>query len=45
MEKINLLDLNNEFLNIIGQFVKKDNEKRIQKEKDFKFINGLFKKK
>ncbi len=29
MEKINLLDLNNDVLNIIGDYVKKDNTDRI----------------
>jgi len=29
---INLLDLNNDILNIIGGYVKKDNERRIVKE-------------
>ncbi len=32
----NLLDLNNDILNIIGDYVKKDNNERIQ---DFKFID------
>ena len=32
---INLLDLNNDILNIIGGYVKKDNERRIVKEKSF----------
>ena len=31
----NLLDLDNDILNIIGDFVKKDNACRIEKEKDF----------
>jgi hypothetical protein len=31
----NLLDLNNDILNIIGDYVKKDNNERIQ---DFNFI-------
>ena len=31
----NLLDLNNDILNIIGDYVKKDNERRIDKEDDF----------
>jgi hypothetical protein len=35
MEKknINLLDLNNDILNIIGEYVKKDNIDRMEKEK------------
>ena len=33
---INLLDLNKDILNIIGDYVKKDNERRIDKEDDFK---------
>jgi hypothetical protein len=32
----NLLDLNNDVLNIIGDYVKKDNNKRIQ---DYDFLN------
>ncbi len=32
----NLLDLNDDVLNIIGDYVKKDNNERIQ---DFKFID------
>ena len=31
----NLLDLNNDILNIIGGYVKRDNERRIDKEYDF----------
>ena len=31
----NILDLDNDILNIIGDFVKKDNACRIEKEKDF----------
>jgi hypothetical protein len=34
----NLLDLNNDILNIIGDYVKKDNNERIQ---DFNFIYYL----
>ena len=41
----NLLDLDNDILNIIGDYVKKDNALRIKKEKDFentdKHINYL----
>ena len=33
---INLLDLNNDILNIIGGYVKKDNLTRIRKESDEK---------
>ena len=29
MENMNLLDLNNDILNIIGDYVKKDNKRRI----------------
>ncbi len=32
MENINLLDLDNDILSIIGDFVKQDNTKRIRKE-------------
>jgi hypothetical protein len=32
---INLLDLNADILNIIGDYVKKGNERRIDKEDDF----------
>jgi len=32
MEKINLLDLDNDILNIIGDYVKADNNERIEKE-------------
>ncbi len=35
MEHFNLLDLDNDILNIIGDYVKKDNERRIDKEDDF----------
>ena len=31
----NLLDLNTDILNIIGDYVKKDNERRIDKEDNF----------
>ena len=41
----NLLDLDNDILNIIGDFAKKDNACRIEKEKDFvntdNYINYL----
>ena len=33
MEKINLLDLDNDVLNIIGYYVKADNIERIKEEK------------
>ncbi len=36
MENMNLLDLDNDVLNIIGGYVKKDNERRISKEDNFK---------
>ncbi len=35
MEHFNLLDLDNDILNIIGDYVKKDNERRLDKEDDF----------
>ena len=35
MENMNLLDLDDDILNIIGDYVKKDNERRIDKEDDF----------
>ncbi len=41
MDNSNLLDLDNDILNIIGDFVKKDNERRISKEDD----NELFERK
>ena len=40
---INLLDLNNDILNIIGGYVKKDNERRIVKEKSFEFVDERMK--
>ena len=36
MENMNLLDLDNDILNIIGDYVNKDNKRRISKEDDFK---------
>ncbi len=39
MEQINLLDLDNDILNIIGDYVKKDNERRMDKEDDFEQID------
>ena len=35
METINLLDLDNDILNIIGGYVKHDNNRRIRKEHNF----------
>ncbi len=35
----NLLDLNNDILNIIGDYVKKDNIERMEKAKYFKFVD------
>ncbi len=35
MDQFNLLDLDNDVLDIIGGYVKKDNERRIDKEDDF----------
>ncbi len=35
MDHFNLLDLDNDILNIIGDYVKKDNERRMDKEDDF----------
>ena len=32
---INLLDLDNDILNIIGEYVKEDNNRRTEKEEDF----------
>lgn len=34
MQTINLLDLDNDILNIIGEYVKKDNHDKILKEKE-----------
>ena len=39
MENINLLDMNNDFLNIIGDYVKKDN---LEKERMIKFKQDAF---
>ncbi len=36
-----LLDLNTDILNIIGDYVKRDNERRIDKEDDFKKTNFI----
>jgi hypothetical protein len=35
MENMNLIDLDNDILNIIDEYVKKDNARRIDKEDDF----------
>jgi hypothetical protein len=35
MENMNLLDLDNDVLNIIGDYVRADYERRIDKEDDF----------
>ena len=54
MEKVNLLDLNNDVLNIIGDYVKKDNIDRITtdynkredektKKKIFKYVSSQIK--
>jgi hypothetical protein len=39
----NLLDLNNDILNIIGDYVKKDNIEREEKERAFKFVDNELK--
>ena len=50
MEKINLLDLDNDVLNIIGYYVKADNIERIKEEKQnqkmklFQFVDEEMKK-
>jgi len=46
MEKINLLDLDYDILNIIGDYVKKDNIDRIEKFKQdiFEFVDRYMKK-
>jgi len=38
-KNINLLDLDNDILNIIGEYVKKDNIERMEKEEDFKYAD------
>ena len=50
MEKINLLDLDNDVLNIIGDYVKADNFERIKEEEKqnkkmeiFKFVDEKIK--
>ena len=40
MENMNLLDLDNDILNIIGDYVKKDNDERIFLEKYMKGVIG-----
>ena len=42
MDHFNLLDLDNDVLNIIGNYVKKDNHDRMEKEEDFKIVNNFF---
>jgi hypothetical protein len=37
----NLLDLNNNILNIIGGYVKRDNERRIDKEDSFEVTDFI----
>ena len=48
MEKVNLLDLDNDVLNIIGDYVKADNIERIKEEekhnKKMEILNLLMKK-
>ena len=39
----NLLDLNNDILNIIGDYIKKDNIEREEKERAFKFVDNELK--
>ena len=39
MENMNLLDLDDDILNIIGNYVKKDNHDRMEKEEDFKYAD------
>ena len=39
----NLLDLNNDILNIIGDYVKKDKIEREEKERAFKFVDNELK--
>ena len=44
MENMNLLDLNNDILNIIGDYVKKDNKQELKtkgKEKRNLFLKAL----
>jgi hypothetical protein len=51
MEKVNLLDLDNDVLNIIGDYVKADNIERMEKEEKqnktmqiFQFVDDEMKK-
>ena len=39
MDQFNLLDFDNDVLNIIGDYVKKDNHERMEKEEDFKYAD------
>ena len=39
MDHFNLLDFDNDVLNIIGDYVKKDNHIRMEKEEDFKYAD------
>jgi hypothetical protein len=41
MDQFHLLDLDNDVLNIIGDYVKKDNERRIDKEDDFEKMDHI----
>ncbi len=41
MENINLLDLNNDILNIIGDYVKHENKKKKGKERRKLFLKAL----
>ena len=42
MMNTNLLDLNNDVLNIIGDYVKKDNDSRMEEEKKQNERDGIF---
>ena len=42
MMKTNLLDLDNDILNVIGDYVKKDNIERMEKERMEKFKQDVF---
>jgi hypothetical protein len=39
MDQFNLLDFDNDVLNIIGDYVKKDNHERMEKEEDFNYAD------
>ena len=39
MDHFNLLDFDNDVLNIIGDYVKKDNHDRMEKEEDKKYAD------